>query len=1288
MNNNKKHFLRITLLTAFVFMLSACKITPKITNGNQELTFLVRPKNIQNLKAPSVVTTNNNINVEWQYQDDADGYLLYCINANDYTAGENIEDKIIKTLTKNQNSYTIKNLEPAERYIIGVQAYKTSLGKTIYSEKIELIECATLPALSIKTDMNNQTRSAALEFETSNRKSVLNPGEDIYSPEYIVFSSDLEIFNTYKNSPNNGIIKDENTNEASVHARSLKTNALSSETSLQYAFTTTDSKITTDTLASNKSVDISVSMSVNKEEISESEQTDKIDNPPNKQPSKVKEVSTINNLKDRIEITWKASELNDGLEKESIVENGALQTVTQVFKVTRIDMSDASETVVLDYTDSDNQPLETEDGNLTYTLLDTNVETNKAYVYSVLPYYVFTKNGKKTSSYSGNEETLSDKAFILSTPINTRKEWIVISNDENEKNKYKEHKNATSPLDATYTARIYWDMPNSDAIKDEIIKYSLKVTSTKPDGSVSSTLPDGTDMETLNATLQVIQNGQNSYYIDCPITLNSEQDKDLWKFSFSLKASNENDDTQGEVSVLGDPLESVPSITQIEFIKQSNAEFSPVSENALRTTLMWKIISDEELKQTDDSLSEDKLVFTLTRGETQDNLADVCFTSLSHSELVQNGYVLENGYVSYQDTANIKDNKTYYYILTCRYLDETSPYHNRVNNIRFDGVKTLAPVKSIVASSSTSPEYIEVSFDKPEGAESFKVQYKNASSTGEWTDLNTETDILSTDDITTGVFHFVKDAHTNDAGTEYNFRVYAKDKNGNTVETPAITETPGSLFGIKGFNVTASINEYADKIHLSWNEVKGTARYMVYFYEDEECTKEIFSETVNGKTEYTMDKSSVETYTFSDGEGYPLSRPYYFKVSPVKNSYKAGVDDKDTVSLSSVKGNWLFPPKNIKASKADSRYTISVSWDSVDGADGYEIYRREKGSNNDYEYVSYKPQTSAFFEDLTVSASKEYEYTISTVLGNITSEKQTYSENETDRIGCLLSIPTKITTSEEGGSLFSISFYPSTGVEGYDISTTNSSFTITTDQINSAPSSLSAISEGSILTRRNANNEITSVTFYLQRPVIVSNALITVKINSYKTVSNDKRTSPVYNAGQKASEIKPSEIVNLVNSTITELIYDANIKANGDWWGNGFSDSMNPAFRDGDKNGAYYIQGETSNWIGACNDDGYLQLRSYYDNNTLVELTTTTNIRLVSQNGGAAGYLGTDPLNYIGGGDTGVVEAKLPYDMGTATVKYKSVKADGTGGTYEVFYNNKPTTVTPQEVHESVRKFI
>lgn len=1289
---NKKHFFIISLIASYLFISTACKITPKYSGGDNELIFITQPKKVVNLTSPNVITTDDGVNVSWQYQDDADGYILYCQSADEYAAGEDIENRIRAYLQKDQNSYTIRNLEDAERYVIGVKSYKTAMGKTLYSEMSDLVEFATKPTLSIKTTVNSQLQNAEIEFATSNRKSVLYPGKDIYAPEYIIYSSlpADDIFKTYMNTPNNGIVKDENISAKVIPTSDAPQSIQASlKSGLQYAFTTRDSKLSTDKLESNSSVEFNISMSVNKEEISQSGQMQTIDNPPNKYPSPVKEVRVENNLKDRIEITWTASELNSGIQAESLVD-GVVQTVKQVFKVTRTDLKDNSKIVILDFSDTNNQPEETSVGNLTYTITDTEVESNEAYVYSVLPYYIFTKNGTSTTNYPGSSETNSQKAFILSTPVNIIKEWKTINESAtSEKDKYKEHKNPEIPLEATYTAIIRWDMPNSEI---ENVNYTVKVTSTEPNGHISTTLPDGTDMQTLNETLKIVSNGASAYYTEFPITLSSEQDKDLWKFSFTLSAYNKNGDTQGEQNSTGDPLESIPSITQIEFVKQANAEFSDISENAASATLKWNVISEEELVKTDDSLSLTNLVFDLYRGETPDNLSYTCFTNKPYDEFTQNGEVSTTDCLSYYDHSELEDGKTYYYLLTCKYIDESSAYHNRGGNIRFDGVRTLSPVKNITASSSESAEFIEVTFTKPEGAESFYVQYKPVLSlSDEWIELDTETDIMSSDDISSGTFHFIKNAHTSEAGTEYLFRIYARDKNGNSVITPAETLTPGSMFGINDFNVNATANEYADKIRVSWNQVKGASSYTIYVYEDPECLKEIFNESVNGNEKsFFMDKSSIENYSFSDGQGYPLSRPYYFKVSPVKGAYKAGIDDKDSVNLPSTEGKWLFPPKNIKASKADSRYSILVSWDKVDDVDGYDIYRKEAGKDGAFEKISYKRQSETnYFEDLTVSASKEYEYTVSSVLGNTTSIQQNYSLNSTDRIGCLLSVPTKISTSEETDSLFSITFCPSLGVEGYEIKTTSSSYTITSEQINSSPSSLSSISENAIITKKNTNGDITSVTFYLKKPVIVSNPLVTVNINAYKNISGDKRTSSTYSIGQKTSALKANEIVNLVNTTLTQIIYDANLKANGDWWGNGFNDSVNPAFRDGDKNGVYYIQGETANWIGACNDDGRLQLKNYYDNNTLIEMTTTTNIRLVSANGGAAGYLGTDPLNYIGGGNTGFMQITLPYDMGTATIQYNSVKADGSNsGTYVVTYKNTTTTVTPEEVHESVRKFI
>ena len=1288
--NNKKRFIIIFLVLACLISSISCKITPKYGSSENEIVFVTRPTKVANLTAPNVVTTDDGVNVSWQYQDDADGYILYCQSADDYAAGVDIDDKILTSLKKDQNWYTIKNLKEAGRYVIGVKSYKTTYGKTLYSEMSDLVEFATRPTLKIKTTINTKEQNVEIEFATSNRKSVLSPGKDIYIPEYIVYSSlhKDEIFKTYMNTINNGIIKDEQSEIEAPKANIINKEVQASlNTGLQYAFTTRDSRLVTDTIASNTSVDFSVSMSVNKEEISHSGQIETIDNPPNKYPAPVKEVSVINNLKDRIEITWQASELNGGIEQESIV-GGVTQTVEQVFKIVRIDLEDNSKTVVLDFSDKDRQP--SDSGNLVYTFVDTDVEVNKTYVYSVLPYYVFTKNGTNTTNYPGSKEELSQKAYILPSPQNITKSWIVKNPASEGNDRYKEYKNPDNPLEATYTARISWKLPQ---INQEDMSYVFKITSTDPSGRISTLLPDGTDMQTLNEQLEILKDGE-TYYTEIPITLTPEQDKDLWKFSFTMSLYNRQGDTQGEQNSEGDPLESIPSIRQIEFIKQSNASFSDISENAASATLKWNVISEEELSQADSSLLLDNLVFDLYRGETPDNLSYQCFTNKAYGALVQNGEVSETNLLSYYDHSDLEDGKTYYYLLTCRYEDENSIYHNRSGNIRFDGVRTMNPVKNITASYAASEEFIEVSFTRPEGAENFRIQYKlNSSVLDSWTDLNTETDIMSSDDIASGTFHFIKNAHTSNAGEEYLFRVYAMDKNGNSVITYAETQTPGSLFGIKGFDVNATANEYADKIVVSWNKVNGATSYAVYVYEDAGLTKEIFNETVSeSDTSYVMDVSSIENYPFTDGQGYPLSRPYYFKVSPLKGAYKAGLDAKDNFSLPSAEGKWLFPPRNIKASKSDSRFTINLSWDRVEGAEGYEIYRKEAGKDDAFEYISYKPQSETnYFEDLTASISKEYEYTVSSVLGNTTSIKQNYSLNSTDRIGCLLSVPTKITTSEETDSLFSITFCPSLGVEGYEINTTSSSYTITSEQINSAPSSLSSASENSIITKKNTNGDITSVTFYLKKPVIVSNPLVTVNINAYKNVSDEKRTSSTYSIGQKTSVLKANEIVNLVNTTLTQIIYDFNLKANGDWWGNSFKDSVNPTFRDGDKNGVYYIQGETSNWIGGCNNDGHLQLKKYYDNNTLIEMTTTTNIRLVSKNGDSlsAGYLGTDPLDYIGGGNTGVMQITLPYDMGTATIQYNSVKADGSNsGTYVVTYKNTTTTVTPAEVHESVRRFI
>ena len=65
--NNKKRFIINFLVLACLISSFSCKITPKYGSSENEIVFLTRPKKVANLTAPNVVTTDDGVNVSWQY---------------------------------------------------------------------------------------------------------------------------------------------------------------------------------------------------------------------------------------------------------------------------------------------------------------------------------------------------------------------------------------------------------------------------------------------------------------------------------------------------------------------------------------------------------------------------------------------------------------------------------------------------------------------------------------------------------------------------------------------------------------------------------------------------------------------------------------------------------------------------------------------------------------------------------------------------------------------------------------------------------------------------------------------------------------------------------------------------------------------------------------------------------------------------------------------------------------------------------------------------------------------
>ena len=63
-------------------------------------------------------------------------------------------------------------------------------------------------------------------------------------------------------------------------------------------------------------------------------------------------------------------------------------------------------------------------------------------------------------------------------------------------------------------------------------------------------------------------------------------------------------------------------------------------------------------------------------------------------------------------------------------------------------------------------------------------------------------------------------------------------------------------------------------------------------------------------------------------------------------------------------------------------------------------------------------------------------------------------------------------------------------------------------------------------------------------------------------------------------------------------------------------------------------------------------------------------IKIYAKNEGAAGYLGTDPLNYVGYKNEGIVKVTLPYGQKSATIQFNSISVKDNTGSYTVIFES------------------
>ena len=144
---------------------------------------------------------------------------------------------------------------------------------------------------------------------------------------------------------------------------------------------------------------------------------------------------------------------------------------------------------------------------------------------------------------------------------------------------------------------------------------------------------------------------------------------------------------------------------------------------------------------------------------------------------------------------------------------------------------------------------------------------------------------------------------------------------GDYSDTVAFTLPKSSVDAPTNLSVTQS---GTNKVRLTWNAVEGADSYVLYRSED--------------GVQWNRIKSVAETTT----ENYNLSpnQTYYYKIKAVSGENYS--NDSNVVSIQLISAQKA--PENLRVERATAN-SVYLSWDAVEGAGSYVLYRSEDQSN-------------------------------------------------------------------------------------------------------------------------------------------------------------------------------------------------------------------------------------------------------------------------------------------------------------------------------------------------------
>lgn len=342
---------------------------------------------------------------------------------------------------------------------------------------------------------------------------------------------------------------------------------------------------------------------------------------------------------------------------------------------------------------------------------------------------------------------------------------------------------------------------------------------------------------------------------------------------------------------------------------------------------------------------------------------------------------------------NITPEKIYSYALTAANSSGESQKTSALNVVIPKAPVSIPDVPAGVSAEGVSESVITVTWNSVSNTEGYII-YSSSSESGTYSMLDT---VKSSTEYSDGGLNpettvYYKVTAYNEAGeTEKSASAYA------TTDAAALTP-PNTPTGVAADALSAS------SIQVNWTAVTGASGYIIY-------RNSSALDTVAG-TSFTED-------------GLTSNTSYSYQVS----AYNSAGESAKSTAVSATTMIELTVPTSLVATALSSS-SVSISWNSVSGAEGYELFRSLAENSG---YVRIVQQSGTAYQDDGLAESTTYYYKVLAYLGSTTSDTSGAVSTTTEAGATAPNTPTGLAASGASTSSVSVSWSSVADAESYKL---------------------------------------------------------------------------------------------------------------------------------------------------------------------------------------------------------------------------------------------------------------